>query len=344
MTHAYVAEPVDIDDFETLLSDNWDTRSGGEIPLPTFAQTDISRFDPSTVTPAKVNIMQEVLIEDQVGYPAQHTKRRLPIVLDFWTYRVTASAGATGRQFMYDVKQELRRIIFANKHSLINWEFIRYKGFKEVHEDSNALRFHGQITLELEDDGVPVPTEEIVSDDFNSANGASLGGNWTAVAGTWGIDTNQADLQSATANAHARYTGSTLKSNLRLEVQIITATDMDAGLVFRWQDSSNYWVARLVEASSVQYVRLFQVVATTFTLMEEFRTSSTSLDWTAGDQVELSVDLQNTLMTISVKGCAILRREDSYLESETDHGLYSNSDQNSRFDNFVIFEAGGSGR
>ncbi len=344
MPHAYVAEPVDLNDLQTLFTDNWDTRSGGEIPLPTFAQTDISRFDPSTATDAKVNIMQGELLEEQVGYAAQHVRRRLPVTLDFWTYRVTTSAGATGRQFMHDIKQELRRIIFANKHSLTSWEFIRYKGFKEIYEDSTALRFHGQITLELEEDGVPVPTEEIVSDDFNRANGASLGGNWTADVGTWGIDTNQADLQSATANAHARYTGSTLKSNLRLEIQIITATNMDAGLIFRWQDTSNYWVARLVETGGVQFVRAYQVVAASFTLVDEFRTSSTSLDWTAGDQVELSVDLQNTLMTISVKGCAIFRREDSYLEDETDHGLYSNSDQVSRFDDFVIYESGGSGR
>ncbi len=342
MTHAYVAEPVDIDDLQTLLTDNWDTRTGGEIPLPTFAQTDISRFDPSVATPAKVNIMQGEVVEEQVGYAAQHTKQRLPITLDFWTYRVTASAGATGRQFMHDVKQELRRIVFANKHSLTNWEFIRYKGFKEVYEDSTALRFHGQITIELEKDGVPVPTEVIATDDFNRANGASLGGNWTAVAGTWGIDTNQADLQTATANAHVRYTGTGLKASVRLEVQIITSVAMDAGLLFRWQDSSNYWVARLEEVGGVQFVRVYQVVATVFTLMEEFRTSLTALDWTAGDTVELSVDLKRTLMIISVKGCAILLREDSYLEAEADHGLYSNSDQLSLFDDFAVYESGGS--
>ena len=344
MSHAYTKEPVDIDDLETLFTNNWDSRTNSEIPVPTFITSDQTRHDPSDSNEGVVNIKIGELVEDQVGYAAQHTKRKLPVTLDIWTYRPTASVGATGRQHMYNVKQELRRIIYANKHSLTNWEFIRYKGFTEVYEDSAALRFHGRMELILEEDGVPVPTEEIVSDEFTRANASSLGGNWTAVAGTWGIDTNQADLQSATANAHARYTGTTLKANLKLQVQLITATSMDAGLIFRWQDSSNYWVARVMDDSGVRYIRLFQNVAATLTRMMEFRASGTSLNWTDGDTVELSVDLKNDLIEIAVKGCSILLREDTYLASETDHGIYSDSDQNTRFDDFFVFESGGSGR
>jgi hypothetical protein len=341
---AYVAESVDITDLVSLFTDNWDVKTNSEIPVPLFTESDQSRGDPSEIGAtvfAFVNVMISELTEEQVGYAYQYVRRRLPVTLDIWTRRETAANGGTGRQHMHDVKQELRRIIYANKHSLTDWEIIRYIGFEEVFEDSVGVRFHGRIRLMLEDDGVRIEAEEVVEDTFDRANAATLGANWTAAVGTWGIISNLADLQSATANAHARYTGTALKANVRLEVQVITSAGMDAGMIFRWQDSSNYWAVRLVESGGVRFVRLFENVATVFTQVMEYRASSDAFDWTAGNTVQLTVNLQGALITIEVDGAEIFRREDTFLQAETDHGLYSNSDQLTRWNNFRVLEAGG---
>lgn len=343
----YVVAEVTVDEIETLLSDNWDEKTNTEVPKPLFATSDVVRFDPSNrlVFPAHVNIMQEELTEEQVGHPYQHVRKRLPIVIDIMTLREVATNGATGRQYLYDVKDEIRRILYANMHSLVpSWEMIRYVGFKDIYEESIG-QFHGQVRFVLEADGVSIPGELVDSDDFNRSAGA-IGSDWNSVVGTWEVATGgiRAVLASATANAHVRWVGKTLKASHTLRVQVITSANMDAGILFRWQDSSNYWVARLEEESSVRYLRTYTNTGGSLVRVMETRMSSTSLNWSSGDQVELGVAFVNSWMEISVNGCAVQRRLDSYLQNETDHGLYSNSDQNTQFDDWLIFEAGGSGR
>ncbi len=346
MSHAYVAEPIDIDDLETLFTANWDQRTNGEIPLPVFATSDIVRFDPSTiVNGAAVNISYGEVMEFQDGMTYQHVRRRVPITIDIWTRREsTNTGGGINRQFLHDMKAELRRIIYANKHSLTNWQVMRYGGFHEIFEDSVAGRFHGQITLELEAEGQVTATELVDEDDFDRSSGA-IGANWGNLTGTWEVvSATLAALQSATANAHMTFANTALKANVRLEVQVTTAASMDAGVLFRWQNASNYWVVRLEESGGVHYVRLYTNTATTFVQVAERRLSSTTFDWADGDVVELSVDLKNNLIAVAINGGTVIFREDTYLVAETDHGLYSDSDQNTRFNNFRVFESGGQNR
>ncbi|KKK96880.1 hypothetical protein LCGC14_2658350, partial [marine sediment metagenome] len=333
----YVAEAVDIDDLETLLTDNWDSRTGGEIPVPVFATSDVALFEPAldlTDGRANVNIHMEEFTEEQEGYAYEHVKQRAPVILTIWTRRPIAVAGGTDRQYLHDVKQELRRIVYANKHSLANWQVMKYGGFREDYDESGSVRFKGTMRLQLENDGVKVASERVAFDDFDRANGASLGGDWTADVGTWGIDTNQADLQSATADAIARYTGSTTKAQNRLVVDLITAAGMDAGLMFRRSANTTFWRFVLVESGGVHYARLIANDGGTDTQVAEQRmTSTVALDWTDGDTVELAVDLYaGGGMVCSVDGCPVFSRSDSFLASATGHGLYSNSDQTTRFD------------
>ncbi len=339
----YVAEPLNMSDLETLFTDNWDTRTNGEIPVPLFAQSDQTRFETiADSVVSAVNIQAEELSEEYVGYPLQHVSRRLPVLLDIWTRRESAGAtgGGIGRQYLHDVKQEIRRICFANKFSLTNWHVIRYKSFKEIFEDSAGIRHHGQIRIELEQSTEDAPVSEIVTDDFNRSD-AAIGANWTDVAGTWEVVSNKAALQSATANAHTRYTGSTLKSSVRLQVDLVTAASMDAGLVFRWADSSNYWRAVLVDEAGTKYVRVIARVGGVDSKRFEYLAGSTAFTWTDGDQVELVVNMQQALLEVSVNGALVFSREDTFEQAETDHGMYSGSDQNTRFENFRVDEAGG---
>ncbi len=345
MAGTYIAEAIDLVDLASLFTTNWDQKSGTEIPVPEFAQSDRARFDPSTNTtfPGRVNIKLGDLVETQVGQAYEHTLRRLPVTLDLWSMRRTASAGGTGRQYLYDMKQEIRRILYANKHSLTNWQIIRFERWHEVYADSAQGRFHIEMSFSLEDDGVALPSELIDEDVFTRAD-ADLGAEWTDVAGDWEVVSNKAALQDATANAHSRFVGTTpLPASLRLQVTVTTATDMEAGILFRWQDSTNYWTARLVEESSVQYVRLIVTVAGSETLIGQIRGADCP-GWTAGGDVELAVDTNGDLIQVQVDGLETIRVRDATLQNETDHGLFSDNDQNTRFDCFRVHQSGGTGR
>ncbi len=344
---AYVAEPIDIDDLQTLFENSWDAKTNSEIPVPIFATSDIARLEPAidlTDGQAYVNIHMEDFAEDQTGYAYEYVKQRIPIVLTIWTRRPIAVAGGINRQYLHDVKGELRRILFANKHSLSNWQLMRYASFREEYEESGSLRFKGTLRFMLENDGIALPSERVAFDDFDRSNAATLGANWAADVGTWGIASNLANLQSATVNAIARYTGVTTKANNRLVVDLVTAASMDAGLMFRRSANDTFWRLVLVESAGVHYVRLIQRSGGTDTQVAEQRMTSTAeLEWTDGNTIQLSVDLYNSGIVCAMNGCLVFTRSDSFLVSSTGHGLYSNTDQTVRFNNFEIAESGGAG-
>ncbi len=343
----YVAEAVDIDDLETLFTSNWDSRTGGEIPVPTFATSDIARFEPAidlTDGQAYVNIHMEDVVEEQSGYAYEYVKQRAPVVLTVWTRRPIAVAGGTGRQYLHDVKQELRRILYANKHSLANWQLIRYQGFNEDYDESGVERFKGTMRATLENDGVALPSERVDFDDFDRANAAVLGSDWTADVGTWGIAGNLANLQSATANAIARFTGATTKANHRLVVDVVTASGMEAGLMFRRSANDTFWRFILVESGGVHFIRLIERSSGVDTVVgEQIATGTSGFAWTDGDTRELAVELYNSGIWCAVNGCAVFIRGDTFQQSSTGHGLFSDADQSVRFNNFEIGETGGSG-
>lgn len=352
MVFAYVTEAQDIDDISTLFSSNWDQRLNTEIPTPDFTVSDRPVLDPILTTPGRVNFRLGTITETQAGYPYQQVNQRAEIIVDIWTRRDLATNGGTGRQFMHDVKQEVRRITYANKHSLINWQVMRYMDFQEQYEDSvgsTVGRFHGIVRLRLDNDSVTVVNgAELVAEDlFNRANGA-IGADWTAVAGTWEIvNLTQAALQSATANAHVRFTrsGVNFKANHRIQVNVVTSAAMEAGLIFRWQDSTNYWKAVLLDVGGTRQVDLVKVIGGSDTRRIRVTgvTNGTPI-WTNGNTVELAVNLCRDIIELEFNGAVIGRLTDQEFLTETDHGLFSNSDQLTRFDNFALFESGGSSR
>ena len=331
----YTQEPIDINDLQTLFEDNWEVKSGTEIPVPRFFTNEELRVDPSQAEPAAVNIQLQAINEKWDGYAAQHVSIRAAVLLDIWTRRPTASAGGTDRQYLHDVKQELRRIIFANKHSLTNWQVMVYQRF----EDDYEARYHGQMYLELQNDGIAVPAELVDDDLFNRSNGA-LGGEWT-FTDTWEVVSNQAALQSVSSRSVARFTPSTtFKANHRVQVDIVTAAGMEVGLVFRYQDSNNYWFAEMRDVSGSKNLRLRKnvggVVAT--------RAKISDIGWVDGDRLELAVNLLNNCISVQLNGATRATVFDSAFQTEKVYGLYSSLDQTSRFDNLMIFEAGGSSR
>lgn len=347
----YVAEPVHLPELEALFCSNWCARNNCEIPKPLFATSDIVRFDPSEQwgCPAfrgGVNIQLSSLEEAQVGYAAEAVHQTMDVTLDIWTLREGTVCGGTGRQYMHDIKQELRRIAFTNKHSLVNWQRIIYKSFTENYEDSVAQRFHGTIELTLCNDGFNTPTEELDNDLFNRANGV-IGAEWVNVAGTWCVLSNKARLSTCTSLGITRFVGPCCCSwpnNVRVTVDITTVACMDAGLVFRWQNLCNYWRATLEEACCVRFVRLTHRCCGVDTQYGEVRAVLTAPTWVVGDRKMLEVELYNSAIFVNVDGQTSILVCSTILQTETDFGLFSNNCTAVRFDCWRLNVAAGSGR
>ncbi len=340
----YLAEPIDINDLQALFEDNWDIKSGGEVPQPEFEVSTAARFDPSLVwatTPrfAFVNISLSPIAEKQAGYAYDCADQEAVVTLDIRTRRENATAGGNGRQYLHDVKRELRRIIYSNKHSLANWQIMEYMEFEEQYDASNDLVGSGKITIRLRNQAIAAGAELVDEDLFNRAD-AAIGGEWTQDNGTWEVVSNQAALQSATADAIARFTPQTFKINQRATVDIVTVDSMEAGLIFRFVSAGNHWLIRVIETGGVKFIRLVQVVATVETQIMEIREPG----WADDDTIQIEVDLYNTGIGILYNGLAIFALESTVHQAGLGYGLYSNSDQLTRFDNFGIFESGGDGR
>lgn len=352
---AYVAEAIHINDLETLFTCFWDAKSCCEIPEPLFATSDINFFDPSeqwgpTAYRAFVNITMGDMEELQCGYAAEAVKQTLPITFDIWTLREGCVegcvSGGTGRQYMHDVKQEMRRIAFVHKHSLTNWQRIIYNGFKEVYCDSIARRFHGQMTWTLCNAGVNTDTEEFDNDLFNRSNGA-IGSEWCCITGTWCVISNEARLSTCTVDAISNFIGAgcTWPTSVRVNVDITTVACIDAGIVFRYQNACNYWKATLEEATCIRRVRLSNIASGTEILIGCVREYCCgSPGWTAGQVRMLEVELYRCSILISVNGLTAIHANSIVGQTQRVYGLYSNSCTSVRFDCFRLNASGGSGR
>ena len=349
---AYVAEAITINEVECLVQTFWDAKNCCEIPLPLLATTDIVRFDPSeqwgsTAFRAFINVQLKEQVEQQSGYAAEASNQQLPVIFDIYTFREGTVCGGTGRQYMHDLKQELRRIAWANKHSLANWQRIIYEGFEEVYEDSNTQRFHGRMRWTLCNAGINAPTEEIDNDLFNRANGV-IGSEWTNVTGTWCVISNTARLSTCTVNAVSRFIGGgcTWSTSVRVTADITTVACVDAGIAFRWTDACNYWKATLEQSASVEYVRLSHITAGTETQFGEVRdgTGITGPTWTTGDVKMLEVEIYQNNILVNLDGQTVIQLVSTLDYTATNYGLFSNSCTCVRFDCFRLNYAGGSGR
>ena len=349
----YVAEPVTINEVECLVQTFWDSKNCCEIPIPLFATTDIVRFDPSeqwgcTAYRGFVNVQLGEQKEVQSGYAAEAVDQTLPITFDIYTLREGTVCGGIGRQYMHDIKQEIRRIAWANKHSLTNWQRIIYNGFEEMYEDSNTQRFHGRMNWTLCNAGINTPTEEIDNDLFTRSN-AAIGVEWTDVAGTWCVVSNKARLSTCTANAVTRFIGScceTWSTSVRVTVDVTTVCCIDAGIAFRWTDACNYWKATLERASCVNYVRLSHITSGSETQFGEVRqgTGITEPSWTTGDVKMLEVEIYQNNILVNLDGQTAIQLTSTLDATATNYGLFSNSCTSVRFDCFRLNYAGGSGR
>lgn len=105
----------------------------------------------------------------------------------------------------------------------------------------------------------------LATDDFNRADLANLGANWTALDTTFAIATNQASANGAGGVFSVRYTGVTFPNNqwaqCTIKATAETATDQGAGPCVRMQAGGDIY---LLQGNTVQ-TRIYKRVAGGFT-------------------------------------------------------------------------------
>lgn len=175
----------------------------------------------------------------------------------------------------------------------------------------------------------PLPSDDFNRADNSSSLGTSSSGHvWSAENGTWGISSNQAHMNTSTANAVAVVESGV--ADCTVQVTLAALAGFRPGLTFRFVDDSNYWVWYRVTTTSYQ---CWKRVSGTFTLMHD----ATGLTVADGDVIK--VVLSGTSIALYHQGSLI-----TTLTSQTDHqtatkhGMYSEIGlpTNTRWDDFSV--------
>jgi len=125
-------------------------------------------------------------------------------------------------------------------------------------------------TLESRD----VPSTVVFTDDFNRANSANLGPNWTTTVGSVGV-TNNASVSTGATNIAVVNGVSTANVALQADVQVPINGQSD-GLVARYGGTGdvNYYRADLFNFNGTAYARIYSNVNGTITFLSQSPVSS----------------------------------------------------------------------
>lgn len=144
-------EPIPSLIVRNLLDANWNTQAG-LIPEPLYLDvndgTTPIRIDFSTVDYVVISIDTPAEQEQPIGtwvYGDRTTK----VLLELYT--------SNSRQRLYNLKQEIRRIIHAAMHTLTDYQRIQYLSFNELTETAQRI-WIGRILIDLVNNAVLLET------------------------------------------------------------------------------------------------------------------------------------------------------------------------------------------
>jgi hypothetical protein len=140
---------VPIRDYLTDLAAQFDTTNTGS-ELPKFLEATEDN------KPIYFNLTAGDTIVGKMGLPSfeekpignwRYVNRLYNIELELYT--------STNRQQLYNLVQEIRRLVYARRHKLTNYQRIQWEQFNELPEGKTNI-WHGTIRLQLVNDGVYV--------------------------------------------------------------------------------------------------------------------------------------------------------------------------------------------
>lgn len=191
----------------------------------------------------------------------------------------------------------------------------------------------------------------LVSDTFTDTNGTSLtahtpdvdtvGGGWSLAtatgsgSGTFTIENNKLEATRTSSTYFPIGTIDVGQADVTIDVNLTFETDDFGfdGIVFRYQDQSNFWFATR-EATSGDF-RILEKNAGVNT-----ERASIAAGISAGTNHDMQVVLSGTSITATIDGGNEITFSSSFLETETTHGLIgvdrADPSVGTKFDNFQI--------
>lgn len=144
--------------------------------------------------------------------------------------------------------------------------------------DSGGLYVEKSFTIHVTDlDETPVyanPNAVLFSDDFEDGNSTG----WTASGGNWSVTTDDTKILLQKSSTTALITAGDSWTDYAYEAKVrLSIANANAGLVFRVQDSKNFYMYRLNVAN--QKLELYKSVEGTMTLVSSTLFTSSAKQW-----------------------------------------------------------------
>lgn len=171
------------------------------------------------------------------------------------------------------------------------------------------------------------------TDSFTRTNSTTaLSNGWTALIGTWGINTNQAYNPSATGTGDGAVAYQDVEnSDGTVQVTIPSTLTNDvgqAGIAFRIVDSNNYWIAGVYEGGAVWGVFINKWVAGSATTLASGSISAPSFP------LICAVVLSGNSVDFRLAGVSKATASDAFNVTATKHGMMLALSSSYRLDDF----------
>jgi lysophospholipase L1-like esterase len=170
-------------------------------------------------------------------------------------------------------------------------------------------------------------------DDFNRANSSDLGTNWTPVLNTWAISNNTAIPNSAFETLEIlNDVVLPADGNYKVSARIDNKSVGNAGIVARYIDSNNYYMARTATGNKYE---IYRKVSGTFLLL------ASATETVTNRYILLEFELSGNSLKLFADGVEVLSTTDNSFSNPGHVGLRKNSGDTPNVDDFTVTNLGG---
>ena len=142
--------PVPVALLKTEVSGQW---NASNVAAPNFIEVNVSaqslRYDLNTKDALLFRAGTPTMTESPVGNRWEYVNRVYNVELELSTQ--------VSRQRLYNIAQEVRRICYARRHSMSDFQRLQFEGFNELTQN-NANIWVGTISIQLVNNGVQAST------------------------------------------------------------------------------------------------------------------------------------------------------------------------------------------
>ena len=142
--------PVPVSLLKTEVSGQW---NASNVAAPTFIEVNVSaqslRYDLNVKDALLFRAGTPSITEEPVGNRWEFVNRVYNVELELSTQ--------VSRQRLYNMAQEVRRICYARRHSMTNFQRIQFEGFNELAQEQANI-WVGTISIQLVNSAVQAST------------------------------------------------------------------------------------------------------------------------------------------------------------------------------------------